>query len=198
MAVLMSGNELACGRRLETCGNGSILLGTAGSQPSLGKTPRQGGRTGKSSKDGGRAYTPRTLEEDSRQSARGNGIVNVVSASRGAQRRVDAVVDDGDDTEGVSEEWSSSCDGIEDIVESQTGRDLRADCRSLRSARETFIRSIGASDGETREIGSARSITEVVTPATGGQGTLRSGQGVERFVLQDEVFEGVIQSCERM
>lgn len=138
--------------------------------------------------------TSRALEQSARDTTCSDGPVDIVLATDTVNGSVDEVVDQSDDTSRVAKEGASTGDLVENGVEAQT----EGWVVDTERAEEAFPRAEKATDGESREVGGAGTVAEVVGPASRWDSGSCAFHARRRTVGQIEVFEVILaQTSER-
>ncbi len=128
------------------------------------------------------------LEERTRDSASAHSAKDVVLATNTVNGSIDKVVDEGNDTCRVTEESTTTSDLVENSVESET----ESRVVDTKRTEESFPSTEKTSDHETREVGGAGTVAEVIRPATGRNSSSCTLHAGWRTIGEIEVFEVIL------
>lgn len=121
-------------------------------------SPGASQRSNNTTRNHGGPQTPRALEYHAGDGACGDAVRPVVLAAVVSDGAVEAVVHHGDDTGGVAQERTPSCDGVEDGVQTQFRR----------CGRRQSVQALGqtphTSHCERAEICDTGAVAEIIRP----------------------------------
>lgn len=127
-------------------------------RPTYSPSPSDG--TDDATGDHHRLHASGTLEQHSANNSSNNTIRGVMLSARVTNHRIDAVVHHSNHARGVAKERASSGDRVQNTVETQLWR------RGDRSLFKSFHQTPCTSNRQRSEIGSSRSIAQIIRPAS--------------------------------